>query len=413
MRIKIEALENISLATAFFFTFAGYYIVLAIISNIIGTEFSRALTIPLRVLILASMIIPFLLHPTIRAQRALIFFVFFSFAYLARIIIEMHGPDNYHISVHEFLLYFLSFVLIPLILLSQFRFSAEQYDLIFYSIFIGCIILAFFVIFFYRELIGQVSRISQVEQSGNYISPLALSYTSALGIGIGTMYIITNSVTKKKRIIIIFGILMCLPMFFLGASRGSIVALAVPFLFYFIFSQGVRRRIFLIVSLVLLTILFTVAQQYLGTGVFDRFFSIQYDIERGASSVVRLEIWKNTWQQFLSSPIFGNSLESDWLGYHPHNLILEVLVTTGLLGFVPFVAFLIIVLRKSARLIQTRPDYSWIIVIFTQAFTAHLFSGAIYSAAWLALGAAMIIGFSKTASNSRTKQLPAKAGGFE
>ncbi|MCK7575649.1 MAG: O-antigen ligase family protein [Chromatiales bacterium] len=186
--------------------------------------------------------------------------------------------------------------------------------------------------------------------------------------------------------------------FFLGASRGSIIALALPFIFYLSFTNSIRKNIALIVVIFLLIGIFVLAQNYFGSGVFDRFFNIKYDIEIGDSSSARLEIWQDTWQQFLSNPVFGNSLEADSVKFHPHNIFLEILITTGLFGFIPFI-FLSFVFFEIKRDYSKNSQYSWVVAIFIISFSQNMFTGGIYSASWLALSAAMIIGFQKNVAN--------------
>src|SRR5690606_11223193 len=74
----------------------------------------------------------------------------------------------------------------------------------------------------------------------------------------------------------------------------------------------------------------------LGSGLFYRFFSISESVETGSSSSIRLNIWNTSFNQFLSYPILGDKLKVDDWGGYPHNIVVEVLQTTGVLGFIPF-----------------------------------------------------------------------------
>ena len=186
-----------------------------------------------------------------------------------------------------------------------------------------------------------MSRISfAFSRNEIYISPLALSYCSALGAGIGSAYLITNKVGNYKKLFIYSTIALSFIPFYLGAFRGSILALSFPIVFYFLFAEGINKRVTLLFSTVILIIIMVALTEYLGTGVFNRFINIQRDIETGSSSVVRIDIWKYSLQQFFVHPLFGNSLNCDQINFHPHNILFEVLITTGIIGFVPFVLFL-------------------------------------------------------------------------
>jgi O-antigen ligase len=58
----------------------------------------------------------------------------------------------------------------------------------------------------------------------------------------------------------------------------------------------------------------------------------------------RTEVWKEGIKLFWQSPVLGYGFHSDRLklGAHMHNSLLHVMVQTGLLGTIPFVAALIL-----------------------------------------------------------------------
>jgi len=395
MRIKKENIKNINLIVGFFLAFSGYYVMLIVMINLLPGLESRNLTIPLRLIIVVSIGFIFLLQPRVKLQKGLVFFLLFATAYLTRIFIEYLDYNSmFHIPVIEFFLYFISFVLIPLVLISQFRLSEHNYNKIFLAVIAGTTILSALTFFFYKGIIGLVGRISSAGSLGeSFISPLALSYCSVLGIGVGIAYLITNKVGIRKKLFIYSTIALSFIPFYLGASRGSILALSFPFAFYFFFTEGIKKRCTLLFSIVILSIVMAALTEYLGTGVFDRFMNIQRDIATGSSSVVRIDIWKYSLQQFLEHPLLGNSLECDQFNFYPHNILLEVLITTGIIGFIPFVLFLYNIFTKMRLIVKQHSEYFWICTIFLQAFTQNMFSGGIYSAGWLAIGGGMILGF--------------------
>lgn len=387
---------NFNLYSTFFLAFSGYYIILMFVANFGSPSLSRYFTIPVRIILLLGIF--FLYRASFQriTSKGYLAFLIFSALYLLRIFWEMiFGLSDYYLPNSEFLLYFLGFVLIPFAMLSRTNFRESDYQKAFHAILISCIILSVQTYIFYGNLIGQVARISQeIKHDENYISPLALSYCAALGIGIGGAYLLTNK-TQTKKTIWIWGVMFsCLIPFFLGASRGSVFALAIPFLIYFIYTKGVKRRIQLLLGTGIGIALLIYSTSYLGTGVFDRFFGIEEAIESGSSSAMRLDIWKADFNQFLDHPIFGNSLESEFAGHYPHNIIIETLITTGIIGFIPFFLFLYFTFKKVILIIKKRPKYFWITVIFIQAIVQYMFSGAIWGASWVAIGAALTLGFS-------------------
>ncbi|MFH0726539.1 MAG: O-antigen ligase family protein [Pseudomonadota bacterium] len=389
-----ERIISINLIVGFFLAFSGYYAALIVLTNLATGAGSRNLTIPLRLIIVSSFGIIFLMRPKIGLQKGLTFFLFFAFAYLSRILIEsLDYSSKFQITEIEFFLYFTSFVLIPLVFTSQIRLSESDYSKIFIVLMIGTIILSILTFYFYKQLIGTVVRISLViKHNQNYISPLALSYGSVLGIGVGIGYLLTNKVGRLKKLFIYTTIMISFVPFFLGASRGSILALSFPFVFYLFFAQGIKKRAHIIISMGVLCIFLIISTAYFGSGVFFRFANISHDIESSSSSAGRLEIWRYSLIQFINNPVFGNSLNCTKVNFHPHNILLEVLITTGIIGFIPFFLFLCSIFTKMKVIVKQHSEYFWICVIFLQAFTQNMFSGGIYSAGWLAIGGGLILG---------------------
>ncbi|WP_236976868.1 O-antigen ligase family protein [Membranihabitans maritimus] len=390
----------------FFLAFSGYYAGLMIVSNYLSTDISRFFTIPVRLILLAGMFQIFRVSRQKMPDFGFVAFLIFSGMYLLRIFYEIvFGTTKFYLPNTEFLLYFLSFVLLPFYYISRTYFVEIDYRIIIKAILTSCLLLSILTFYYYGDLIGQVSRITQqIKYGENYISPLALSYCGSLGIGVGSAYIMTNKTTLINKISIGLPIISCLIPFFLGASRGSVLALAAPFMFYFIFSKGSKKRVNFAFITAATVIALIYATTYFGTGVFDRIFGIKEDIKYGGSSVERLNIWKSDINQFLNHPIFGNSLESEYAGHYSHNILIETLITTGILGFIPFVIFFITTLSKIIKIVKTTPEYFWLPVIFIQAIIQYMFSGAIWGMSWVAISSGLVLGFNyvkitKTFSN--------------
>jgi O-antigen ligase len=184
---------------------------------------------------------------------------------------------------------------------------------------------------------------------------------------------------------------LCLIPFFLGASRGSIIALFIPFIFYFLFQKGLKRKIVAITAIATIAIGFIIAAQYLGLGVFNRFINI--GIGQAGSSMTRLDMWQSSWYQFLENPIFGNSLEATNVGVYPHNILLETLITTGFFGFSAYLLFLYFTFKKAIKIIKYNSSHFFIVVIFLQALSKNMVTGGLYSTSWLAIGSGLILGY--------------------
>lgn len=391
--VNRSSFYNINLFLLYFLALSGYYVILILISNNGLISESRLFTIPIRLIVLTSLIVLF--YKTNRIKRYPLsykLFLLFAMFYLVRIFIEAYNPKPIYMSEWSILLYFLSFVLLPFVILSNIWFTQIDYRNIFLTTLLGAIGVALVTYFYYGSLLGNVNRITEaVSRDENFISPLALSYCSVLGISISVSYLLTNKVSKFKFLWLLLGVILCLVPFFLGSSRGSIFAVTFPFIIYFVFSKGLRNRIRLFFTAVIFIFVLVISTDFFGHGVFDRFASIFEDINTGNTSAIRVEFWKDGIRQFAEHPFFGNSLQSEYALFHPHNIFIEILISTGLLGFIPFFIFIVIIFRNIVTILRTKRKYFWVTNIFIIGFIQNMFTGAIWGAGWTIMGAAMII----------------------
>lgn len=393
-----RAVIDQSVAVAIGLTLLGYTVLLMVYSNVIGgTDGSRILTIPIRLLIVGFLVVAFLMSGRINRHPAVLWFLVFAGLYLLRVFMELFMPDpNLYQPPLQFLLYFVSFTALPFLLLSSLHFDMQLAERIRRFLMLLAAIFTIFTVLFYGSYIGQVGRISSaVDRYGAYISPLALSYQSALIIGIVTVH----WASKRTTVLQTFGafglITISAVPFFLGASRGSLVALGLVALFFVSFWPDVKRRAYFVVGAVCIVLLAVVLQEYLGKGVFNRMANIAYQIETGSSSALRLMIWREGIDQFLSAPLFGNSLQHEGFRFHPHNMFVEVLIATGLLGIVPFSLFLLFVVKEAIRVVRKSPERSWVVVVFFVGFALNLFSGSISTAVMMSTGGGLILATSR------------------
>ena len=385
-------------ATAFFaavfFSFSGYYVLLMLCSNLLGLSYSQYFTIPVRILIIALLFICFMLigRKEHIKQPVFVAFILFSLVYVYRIAEETLAGVQNHMSNGSFLLYYLSFCFLPFLFL--FLKKDLSSDLKFYkwAILLSGLILAVLSIVFYRDIIGTVGRISlAVSKDENYISPLALSYSGSLAMGVALLLLLTNTNSKFVKVVL-WGIagISCVP-FFLGASRGSVLALAVPFVLLILNHRSKLTRIYLLIASVLFSIGVVVLSEQFGSAVIDRFSGIESGISSGSSSAVRIDIWRFALNHFADSPFLGSSLEVAETGHHPHNIFIEVLMATGVVGFIPFIFLLGKTTQYSLYIFKHKPELSWVAAIFLQNVIHSSFSGAIYGSSWLFFSMAVIL----------------------
>lgn len=379
--MKIYKINSKLFSLIFFLVFLGFNSVLLLGINFGMFGFTRRLSIPIRIIIVACCILIFLLNYKKRVDY-LKYFLFFSFLYFIRIFIDLMYNEFFYISYQELVFYFLSFSFIPFISLSKFDFSFINFKSLYNIFLISALLFSLLSIFFYGRFIGVVTRLSTSQVGENVINPLILSYSSALIIGVLLTYLLYNKTNSRVKYFSIAAIVLSLIPFFLGSSRGAIFAIFVPFIIT-AFTNFKFKKIFKYIFLFFILVFVLVyLDGYLGSGLFDRLLFTAEAIETGSSSANRISIWRGSFLQFTRNVFFGDKLNTDINNHYPHNIILEVLQTTGILGFIPFIVLVIKGFNASINIFKYFKQYSWIAVFFVQAFIQNMFSGALYSASW-------------------------------
>lgn len=382
--------------TAAFLNFIGYYVCLMLLFYIGFGALSLSVSIPLRLLILICLIVFFLQNTRLKARSETYIFLFFSLVYLARIFSDALQGLPYYVGTSRLLLYYLSFDMIPFLLLSNIKFKAVDYDAIRKGILLSGFLFAVLAIIFFRNYIGTVGRLTSETADTETLSPLALSYCSSLTIGIAVSYWIENTISLRQKLFFLLLIGLSITPFFLGSSRGSLVALILPFIFILIIKKNVFTsfRTILMLALGLFGIVYF--SNKFGSSLIERFTSTGSDIAEGNESAVRTIMWKNALNQFANNPIMGDRLKLDGFNIYPHNILFEILQSTGFLGFIPFAILLIIIFIKSFKILKYTPQYSWISILFIQCFAQNMFSGSIFSASWLMMSMAIVAAFARS-----------------
>ncbi len=384
--------SKLLLFVIFLFTFLGFYASILLFASFASLDTSRLLTIPIRlVLVLALLLLLLYNFKTIYFSKIYLFFYFFSTIYILRILFDYNNEVPYYTSYPSVLGYFLSFAFIPFMSISSIKINETLLASIFKAFLVGGFSFSILCLVYYGKFIGTVSRLSSNTADEETLSPLALSYCSSMIIGVFSFYLLHNKTKLYQKYSMILCILASFVPFFLGASRGSLVTLIGSFGFYILVGRGAKFFFKSIFLLLVMTTGIVMLDGYLESGLLNRFLTTSEQIDSGASGAVRIVIWENAFNQFLENPFLGDSLRVvHWRGY-AHNFIIEVLQTTGLIGFIP-IAILLVYVFKACYFIGIKDKkYFWIIVVFIQSFVQQLFSGAIYTASWMWTSMALVL----------------------
>lgn len=99
------------------------------------------------------------------------------------------------------------------------------------------------------------------------------------------------------------------------------------------------------------------------------------------SNEERAILIREAWEGFLSHPVLGDRfaiIHSDGKFIYSHNMLLDALMGTGLIGGAVFLVIYVSATIDSYKLVKLRPEYIWIVLILVQHMTAGMTSSAFY-----------------------------------
>ncbi|WP_340833794.1 O-antigen ligase family protein [Polaribacter sejongensis] len=229
-------------------------------------------------------------------------------------------------------------------------------------------------LYLYKDMLAAgIGRISMAKYEGfdeSTLNPLALSYGGALSLMLCIFEIVFNKYkTRIYKVYLYLTITLSLMMFFLGASRGSLIAIVFSLPLFVLYGSVKNKFKFLAAFILSIPILIWGAIKT-GSSIFARTVETA---ETGDNN--RSIIWNQALSEFFNYPIFGGGIE---FGIYPHNFILEILMATGILGLLLILPVFYGGFKRMNRLIKVDKDYIWVYIIFIQGFVQHSFTGALY-----------------------------------
>ena len=260
-----------------------------------------------------------------------------------------------------------------------------------WALFAGPILNAPFIIWLY-VLEGQNSTFAWVWNLPGYPSVRLYNHAveAAIAAGIG-LYFLTGRQNIKQRVLLIVGTVLLWGLLFWGGARGGLFALLTSFFLMAAIVPNFISRLwkFFLSTMILggsLSLLFPVPNKSYGllSGIFR---TIGSDSINGASSG-RIQIWKEAFGIFLERPVFGHGLMQfkqlvenipSSTAKHTHNILLESLISFGLIGTLAQIYLLGKILLSSVRPLRTKKADSTIPMFYVATtLLAHGFISGTY-----------------------------------
>lgn len=202
--------------------------------------------------------------------------------------------------------------------------------------------------------------------------------------------IITNNFF---RVIAVLGFFIGLYIMYASGTRSPFVALIVGILFL-LWSKNKRKISYGFIALIFIGMLSLaiVKPQFSGENKSSFFTRITKSITTGDSSG-RGTLYQQGLQIFKDYPLLGGRILYED-GMYPHNIFLEVLMTTGVVGFVLYLLFFkkcLLYIGKSKEISNKYPEITWVLVLWIQYFILSLFSYNLHSSPEIWYLSAMVL----------------------
>lgn len=358
------------------------YPLTASILVLLGAESSTQLNIILRTIYLFISIylisVNFLEILKINKYTKLI--LFFWAIYSLRLLLDM----SLHNLTFKSDFYMFSFAygngLIPMIaiIVSRSYFDIEKASkFIYYTVLASCFFIVMSIIN-KPDILDLIysKRISiGTDENENILNPILISFCGSL-LFISSFYKLKNKINFFSLLPLFLGSLCVL----MGASRGpSFILIFVSILFF----MKTKKNKFL----VYLPLIFFIFYFFMNTELhlINRIIETSQNYEEEG----RIFFWREAVNQFASSPIFGDRFLLRSNNHYPHNLILEVLMSTGILGFFFFLFPYVYSLKLCLNNLDKNLIYPCVISVFLLGF----FSGSLITSVpfWIMFATSLVM----------------------
>ncbi len=130
-------------------------------------------------------------------------------------------------------------------------------------------------------------------------------------------------------------------------------------------------------------------------GISSRLKSL-FEFDNDGTSMIRVDLWKSAIHQFKTNPICGDSFINNFDNFYTHNLIIDVLMSVGIAGSIPFFIYLLAPFYYFSRLsTEKKRAISVLFVLFLAALMLYMTSGGLFTAAEFWILSAAVIGISR------------------
>lgn len=374
------------------------YPISAILSIAIGVPSTyvngtfRALILLVTILIL---IISAIKYKNIPISKYSISLFAFFFIYLLRLIWDLLVLSVYtEHTKYEIFYFYIGNILVPAIaVLMTFRFCDKR-EIVKYSFYVLLIdnILITFVYFFQNKWIFSpeilIKRAAIIGTSDDIFIINPISF----GIYGGYLFLTSNSLILflKELVpkpVIITGLIFGFVNLILSTSRGpflftfiGLIVLVFLFLYFSKKTLGLWRKVFISLFITFITLFISISsinQNGVEIGIIQRALNSKENLQSGEKEE-RNELFAEGFNMFLENPLFGKKVVLDSTASYPHNVFIEILMSTGVLGFSFYIITLFCLFIKFLNINSYSNSFIFFLSVFILSYGISLTTGNLY-----------------------------------
>lgn len=289
----------------------------------------------------------------------------------------VHLPERYN-SYFSAFLFFMSGSLSSMIVGSHIGSNCDKNIIEKINTSLPFVVIPIGYIIGYAGLIN--ARMSVFSEEDNILDYQSVSYMMAL-IFAYSVYLFflrkwPKNILSKVLKMLVMPLLIFAPFACLASGgRGGAVLLIVFVVFYFLvfIKSGLFSWWKIALILVMAFICILIVADNISLESFDGFLRITGTMTKDEG---RADIYRSAINIFLDSPLWGHGLGSIWFtqGIYSHNIVLDILAETGIIGLLVIIPKLLILLYRGYKICLRTP---WLIILylaFIKGFVMDLFS---------------------------------------
>lgn len=222
-------------------------------------------------------------------------------------------------------------------------------------------------------------------QEGTLLNSITISFYGEMLLIVSAFHL---SIYKKINIVlVIISFLLGILLLLLGASRGPFLSCIIVCVLMFMYQVRIKRFSIVFISKIILACLafILVVINTLGNilifenfFIFDRLTSFIED-RKNSEEETRDVLIKSAFNDFINSPIIGKQFVMTDGGFYPHNIFIEVIMATGIIGGLLFCIFFSNVLVKLYKFYFSENTLNFFMfIIYLPVLLGNLFSGSLF-----------------------------------